>query len=452
MREQVSLSFLTTFTKVLRRRVDAGIGSATRSPPHVAARAARRCRRVRRSDRRRNSRCPGGRSRRAGRHPVPAGGAPADAGGHAPRVHQLRQLRAPGSCTLAGGFNGRSNVSQMMVITRSNGRWTLPTKLRLPRTSPPNFTGMVSSISCTRVGSCVAVGSYGGARSRGFAASESHGTWRPAVQLRRPTNAGLKFSAFILDVACTGPGNCVAGGNYSEATGHHAPMVVTEVNGRWRRGIELRPPPNATIHQPVILTGLACPARGSCVAVGVYAQKGDRSAAFAATESGGTWHQAVQLIMPKDESTTSPLVFVNSVGCCGVGSCVVVGSYVISTGFLQPMSVAESGGAWARAQRVRHVPANAATGPRASLTFRSVSCLADGKCLAVAEYRIRGGGFGSTVMTKSGNTWVSAIQLRTPPDGATGRKQDASPGGSAAYPPASAQSGAPTGQPRSRPA
>ena len=90
------------------------------------------------------------------------------------------------------------------------------------------------------------------------------------------------------------------------------------------------------------------------------------------------------------------------------------------------MSVAELGGTWARAQRLRHVPANAATGPRASLTFRSVSCLADGTCLAVAEYRIRGGGFGATVMTKSGNTWISAIQLRTPPDGATGRKQDAS--------------------------
>src|SRR5215469_15411745 len=64
-----------------------------------------------------------------------------------------------------------------------------------------------------------------------------------------------------------------------------------------------------------------------------------------------------------------------------------------------------------------------------TLTFRSVSCLADGTCLAVAKYRIRGGGTGATVMTKSGNTWISAIQLRMPPDGATGRKQDAFAGG-----------------------
>jgi hypothetical protein len=305
----------------------------------------------------------------------------------------------------------------------------LPTRLRLPPTSPPNFTGKLNSISCTRVGSCVAVGSYGGARSRGFAATESHGAWRAAVQLRRPSNAGAEYSALILGVGCTGPGNCVAGGNYSDTTGHHAAMVVTEVNGKWQRGLELKPPPNATIHQPVILTGLACPARGSCVAVGVYAEKGDRSAAFAATESGGTWHQAIQLIMPTDESTTSPLIFVNSVACSGAGSCVVVGSYLTGGGSLLPMSVAESGGTWARAQRVTRAPANAATGPRASLTLRSVSCLADGTCLAIAEYRIRGGGTGAAVITKSGTTWISATQLRTPPDGAAGRKQDAFAGG-----------------------
>jgi len=29
----------------------------------------------------------------------------------------------------------------------------------------------------------------------------------------------------------------------------------------------------------------------------------------------------------------------------------------------------------------------------------------------------------------SGNTWISAIQLRTPPDGAAGRKQDAAADG-----------------------
>jgi hypothetical protein len=325
---------------------------------------------------------------------------------------------AAGSCSLAGEFTGRSGASHMMVITRSDGRWGSPTKLQLPLSSPPGFTGTINSISCTRVGSCVAVGSYGGARTRGFAATESHGKWRPAVQLRRPSNAGAKFSAFILGVACTGPGKCVAGGNYSETSGHHAPMVVTEVNGRWQRGQELRPPPNATIHQPVILTGLACPALGSCVAVGVYADKAFRPSAFAATESGGTWHQAVQLVMPKDANTKSPLDFINSVACSGVGSCVVVGSYVSRLNGLLPMSVTESGGTWQRAQHVTRVPVNATAQPR--LTFRSVSCLAHGTCLAVGEYRIRSGGVAAMVMTKSGNRWTSATQIVTPPNGPVG--------------------------------
>ena len=324
---------------------------------------------------------------------------------------------AAGSCTLGGEFVGRSGLSHIVVITRANGRWGDPIKLQLPQGSPPGFAGAVNSISCTRVGSCVAVGSYGGARSRGFAATESHGKWQPAVQLRRPTNAGARFSAFILRVACTGPGNCVAGGNYSDTTGHHAPFVVTEVNGRWKRGQELRPPPNATIHQPVILTGLACPALGSCVAVGVYADKAFRPSVFAATESGGTWHQAVQLVMPKD-SNTSPLEFIHSVACSGVGSCVVVGSYVSRLSGLLPMSVTESGGTWEQAQRVRTVPANATARPQ--LTFSSVSCLPNGPCLAVGHYRIRSGGVAAMVMTKTGNRWISASQIRTPPNGPTG--------------------------------
>src|SRR5215472_3254063 len=49
--------------------------------------------------------------------------------------------------------------------------------------------------------------------------------------------------------------------------------------------LELRPPSNASPNQPVILTALACPGLGSCVAVGVYADKTDRSSAFAAAES-----------------------------------------------------------------------------------------------------------------------------------------------------------------------
>ena len=66
---------------------------------------------------------------------------------------------AAGSCTLGGEFVGRSGLSHIVVITRANGRWGDPIKLQLPQGSPPGFAGAVNSISCTRVGSCVAVGS-----------------------------------------------------------------------------------------------------------------------------------------------------------------------------------------------------------------------------------------------------------------------------------------------------
>ena len=80
-------------------------------------------------------------------------------------------------------------------------------------------------------------------------------------------------------------------------------------------------------------------------------------------------------------------------------------------------------------QRVRRVPADAATGSEAIRSFSSASSIRGGTCLAVASYRIIAVGTGAAVMTKSGNTWISAIQLRTPPDGAAGRKQNAATDG-----------------------
>jgi hypothetical protein len=329
-----------------------------------------------------------------------------------------------GSCTLAGGYTGSSGVSHAMVVTRSDGHWASAIKLLLPSNSRPTPDGDADAISCSRAGSCVAAGSYTvGSKLKGFTATESHGAWRRATEMKLPSNAALSTNVFIHGVACTGPGNCVVAGNYSDNLGHHRIMASTEFKGTWGRARELRAPADASPIEPVYLDSLACPGLGSCVAVGTYQDKPLHGLVFVATESGGTWHQATQLILPKDANTTDPDASVVSVACSGVGSCVAVGSYVDRMERLVPMSVAESGGTWARAQHVTRVPADAAARP--SLTFMSVSCLRNGSCLGVGDYRKRGGGTGAMVMTRSGTRWISATQIRTPPDGATVAKQHA---------------------------
>ena len=107
---------------------------------------------------------------------------------------------------------------------------------------------------------------------------------------------------------------------------------------------------------------------------------------MAVTESGGTWHQAFQLVLPNDAAGV-PLVSVSAVGCSSAGNCVAVGSYRTKTGRFVPMSVAELAGIWARGQHITNVPANAAAHASAGLT--SVACASAGTCTPPVTTRSR---------------------------------------------------------------
>ena len=264
------------------------------------------------------------------------------------------------SCTLAGTYSDNTSVDQAMVVSRSGGHWSRAIELQLPANADAGIGGLAESVSCSRAGSCVAVGSY---RSNGvfegFTAAESGGVWHQAKQVRLPANAATTGGASISGVSCTGPGACVLAGNYTDNHGHVRPMVATESKGTWARARELRVPTGASTTGRVLLTSVACPKLGSCAAVGQFDDKSGHARAMAVTESGGTWHQALQLILPKDAAGV-PLVSTVSVGCSSAGNCVAVGSYRTKSSKFVPMSVAESRGAWARGQHVTKVPANAA--------------------------------------------------------------------------------------------
>ena len=45
--------------------------------------------------------------------------------------------------------------------------------------------------------------------------------------------------AVITSVSCTAPGNCGAGGSYSDASGASQALVVSQVNRVWRSAIEV---------------------------------------------------------------------------------------------------------------------------------------------------------------------------------------------------------------------
>jgi hypothetical protein len=85
------------------------------------------------------------------------------------------------------------------------------------------------SVACQAAGSCVAAGSYktaGGELGMAFA-TLSGGAWT-AVQAPLPPAAKTTAQqGFINSVFCTGPGNCVAVGDYGPPGGSSQPLIET---------------------------------------------------------------------------------------------------------------------------------------------------------------------------------------------------------------------------------
>jgi hypothetical protein len=350
---------------------------------------------------------------------------PLNAGRGVPLIESASCV-STGSCTVAGSYPDSSSVGQVMAVTESGGHWARATKLTLPANRGPRLGALARSVSCTRVGSCVAVGDYETSSSHvaGFAATESHGTWNRATQVRLPTNAAVPSDGFVAGVSCTGPGSCVLAGNYADNLGHARPMVATEVRGTWARARELRAPANAGSAGQVLLLSVACPKAGSCVAVGTFDDKTDHARPMAVTESGGRWHQAIQIVLPKDaagQPQPPPSIPPMSVACSGAGNCLFVSSYRNRLGRMVPMSAAESNGTWRRAQHITRALANSTAVP--FVTLSSVACMRTGTCTASGDYALKSGGFGALVMTRTGTRWTSATQIRAPADAATGDRR-----------------------------
>ncbi|HET7016707.1 MAG TPA: hypothetical protein VFI65_22485 [Streptosporangiaceae bacterium] len=179
-----------------------------------------------------------------------------------------------------------------MVATESRGKWQRAHAIQLPavaRTlpSPPDL----SSVSCTGLGSCTAVGTYGkaGGRAAPMVAVESHGRWGRAQAVSAlPSNASRRRGATFGAVSCTTAGSCVVVGSYHTRSNRSQTMLVTLAPGRRPTAAELRPPPNGVAggefnSRLFFDDAVDCTSTSRCAAVGAYKPKTGPFQAWTAT-------------------------------------------------------------------------------------------------------------------------------------------------------------------------
>src|SRR5207248_8978955 len=135
-----------------------------------------------------------------------------------------------GDCGAGGSYEDVSVHLQAFVVNKADGTWG--TAIEVPGTAALNQGGSawVASVSCAAAGECVAGGSYTDASGRiqAFVANEAHGAWASATALPGSEALNRGSSARITSVSCAAAGECVAGGSYTDASGHVQACVVSE--------------------------------------------------------------------------------------------------------------------------------------------------------------------------------------------------------------------------------
>src|SRR5690349_15286200 len=330
---------------------------------------------------------------------------------------------AVGSCTAGGSFGGAGQPLEPMVAVQSDGRWSHGIPLQLPANAAAQPYAQVSGLACHSAGNCVAVGNYQYGRSgsvQAFIAIESRGRWARAFTPRPPANAASPSSAQLQAVTCTSNGSCDAVGTYQDSAGNAQTMVVAKPpSGPWGQATEIASPPNAAANPDALMTGIACTAPGSCVAVGNYSVSASQFAAMGAVEVRGAWHRATPIALPRG-AIPGTFTAITSISCPMATQCLGVGQYPVSATQSRAMAVTESKGRFGRAVPVTAVPPGSSLLP--STYLLGVSCRPSGLCLAVGGARNSAGHSAAVYMTRTAGRWRAAF-LAPPRGAASGQRQ-----------------------------
>jgi hypothetical protein len=334
---------------------------------------------------------------------------------------RLLACPASGTCVAMGYYFDSSNHRQGLIESLAAGTWTAST---VPSTgltpsagSDPNV--YPRALNCPASGTCFAVASYNSSASTtpGLLINLSSGTWTSStapVSGLSPA-AGTDPSMYLYAVACPASDTCVAGGEYTDASLHIQGLIDTLSSGTWTAitapltGLS----PAAGNNPGAVLNALACPASGSCVAVGGYADSLGRERGLIESLAGGTWSaKTAPLTGVSPPASTNPNAPLNIMSCSASGSCVAMGGYTDSSGHQQGLVETLAAGTWtASSAPLSGLSPSAAGSPNVFLY--AVSCPAASTCVGLGTYNDSGGNVQGLIETQTA-TATTTVQDSSP--------------------------------------
>jgi hypothetical protein len=307
---------------------------------------------------------------------------------------------AAARCVAVGDYQARSGT--LALILTKNTTWGSPRAAVLPADALPGSGAIFNAVACASWGNCVAVGQYETAAGfEGLINVERAGVWLRAVRAPLPADAVDSSVTTLNAISCTTTTACVAVGQYTNASGNQG-LIVWEGAGKFNHALTAPLPSKARSSFVTQLSGVSCPAWGSCVAVGQYAAGASGRRAMVVKQEQGEWSSASTVTLPGDarSGTSSALM---AVRCVSTSSCVAVGSYQGATRS-EGLIVPESQGDWLQGVAAPTPPGVDAA--NASSQLVSVSCATASSCRAVGQLTI-GQSDRGLVVNESKGVWGS---------------------------------------------
>jgi Cutinase len=334
------------------------------------------------------------------------------------KVHTQRYTTAAVFSKLAGDLVnglGRAQAVPTSPPTSSPSTSGATGAIEVPGTAAAS---QVASVSCASPGNCAAGGYYtdSSLNTRAFVADEVNGTWQNAVEV--PGTEALSADvAEVTSMSCASAGNCTAGGYYNVAS--QVPgcckeaFVAAEVNGTWQNAIEV--PGTAALNTGTEgmpggaqVTSVSCATAGNCAIGGYYTDSSDWAQPFVADEVNGTWQNAVEVPGTAALGTTTSDAQSTSVSCASPGNCAVGGYYTDPSDYEQAFVADEVNGTW---QSAVEIPGTAALNTGGEALVGSVSCASAGNCTIGGSYSDGPYRTQAFVADEVKGTWQNAVEV-----------------------------------------
>ncbi|MCW2992299.1 MAG: hypothetical protein JWM73_2893, partial [Solirubrobacterales bacterium] len=307
---------------------------------------------------------------------------------------------AVGDCTAVGSYRTASGEGlRPLVWTDESGAWQPAAEPALPA-GAAGGDAVLTAVSCFVPRSCAASGRYAGGI---LLFSKTGGKWGPPVKVRLPADAGPSANAEVSAVSCGGRGSCSAVGHYADSSGHLQGLLLDERGGRWSQGTRIELPGDLRFGTDkrfgVALYGLSCSAPGYCSASGSYPMGDEDRGGFFISRTPSGWGPVTVAVPPAGTNATSVLPF--AISCAEPAECSAVGTWDPAEGQGGAMLLRRTGGSWAQATLPPRVPGGS---DRASY-LSDVSCGAPGDCGAVGWAYALG-----ALLSERDGSWAMAVR------------------------------------------